>query len=114
MKIVFDFFHVVSSFNKAIDKVRNREYQKASEVDKSVYKGTKYLLLKNHENIKTSEQRQHLKMLLSLNKTINTVMVLKEALKHIWAYRYRAWAAKAPNNWCLGPILKQPIGKCIY
>ncbi len=22
-------------------------------------------------------------------------MILKEALKHIWTYRYRAWAAKA-------------------
>ncbi len=38
--------HVISSFNKVIDKVRNREYQKASDADKSVYKGTKYLLLK--------------------------------------------------------------------
>ena len=100
VKIVFDFFHVVSSFNKVIDKVRNSEYQKANDVDKSVYKGTKYLLLKNRGNIKTSEQRRHLKELLSLNETINTVMILKEELKNIWAYRYRAWAAKALDNWC--------------
>jgi hypothetical protein len=34
VKIVFDLFHVVSSFGKVIDKVRNAEYQKASKKDK--------------------------------------------------------------------------------
>lgn len=51
-KIVFDLFHVVASFNKVIDKVRLSEYSKASKQDKSVYKGTKYLLLKNKQNIR--------------------------------------------------------------
>jgi transposase len=91
---------VVANFNRVIDKVRNSEYHKASKQDKAVYKGSKYLLLKNRKNLKTQEQRQHLKELLALNETINTVMILKEALKHIWTYRYRAWAAKALDNWC--------------
>lgn len=109
VKIVFDFFHVVSSFNKVIDKVRNSEYQKANDVDKSVYKGTKYLLLKNRENLKSPEQYQHLKKLLALNATINTVMILKDELKTIWTYRYRAWAAKALDHWCaLAQTLNNP------
>ena len=75
---------MVSNFNRVIDKVRNSEFHKASKEDKSVYKGTKYLLLKNHENLKNPDQRQHLQDLLALNETINTVMILKDKLKHIW------------------------------
>jgi transposase len=99
-KIVFDLFHVVANFSRVIDKVRNSEYHKASKEDKAVFKGSKYLLLKNRKNLKTQEQRQHLKELLALNETINTVMILKETLKHIWSYRSRAWAAKALDTWC--------------
>ena len=99
-KIVFDLFHVVANFNRVIDKVRNGEYRKASEQDKAIYKGSKYLLLKNRKNLKDQSQRQHLKQLLALNETINTVMILKESLKRIWTYRYRRWAEKALDNWC--------------
>jgi transposase len=108
-KIVFDLFHVVANFNRVIDKVRNSEYRKAAEQDKDVYKGSKYLLLKNRKNLVTAEQRQHLKQLLALNETINTVMILKENLKQIWAYRYRAWAQKALDRWCsLAESLNHP------
>jgi len=99
-KIVFDLFHVVANFSRVIDKVRNSEYRKADKADKAVYKGSRYLLLKNRENLKAYEQRQHLKELLELNETINTVMILKDKLKDIWTYRSRAWAAKALDNWC--------------
>jgi transposase len=50
--------------------------------------------------LNSPEQRQHLKDLLALNETINTVMILKEKLKHLWTYRSRAWAEKALNQWC--------------
>ena len=99
-KIVFDLFHVVSNFNRVIDKVRNREYRNASETDKDVYKGSKYLLLKNRKNVRRQTHRQQLKALLALNQTINTVMILKEKLKHIWTYRSRTWAVKALDQWC--------------
>ena len=99
-KIVFDLFHVVANFNRVIDKVRNSEYHKASKQDKAIYKGSKYLLLKNRQNLKDHNQRQHLKQLLAVNETINTVMILKESLKRIWTYRYRRWAQKALDHWC--------------
>ena len=97
-KIVFDLFHVVAAFNRVIDIVRNDEYRKAGKADKDVYKGTKYLLLRNRNNLKTREQRQHLKELLALNETINTVMILKEKLKKIWSYRSRTWACRSGCN----------------
>jgi len=99
-KIVFDLFHVVANFNRVIDKVRNSEYRKASKEDKAVYKGAKYLLLKNRSNLRRLSERQKLQHLLELNEVINTVLILKEKLKHIWTYRSRTWAGKALDQWC--------------
>jgi len=99
-KIVFDLFHVVANFSRVIDKVRNSEYRKVSKEDKAVFKGAKYLLLKNRSNIRRQSHRQQLKELLALNQVISTVMILKEKLKHIWTYRSRTWAGKALDQWC--------------
>lgn len=97
-KIVFDLFHMVSAYGRLIDKVRNSEKKKASKEDKSVYKGTKYLLLKNR--VRKHCHKQHLKELLELNETISTVYILKEKLKNIWKYKYRACAKKCLEEWC--------------
>jgi len=56
--------------------------------------------LKNRANLKHKSQRDQLNELLKLNETINTVMILKDKLKHIWQYRHRTWANKAIDNWC--------------
>jgi transposase len=50
--------------------------------------------------VRRKDHRQQLKELLALNEVINTVMILKEKLKHIWTYRSRTWAAKAIDQWC--------------
>ena len=99
VKIVFDLFHVVAQFSRIIDKVRNSEYRKASQANKEVFKGAKYLLLKNRRNIRRPKDRRHLEELLRLNKVINAVMILKDKLKHIWRYRSRTWAEKALEEW---------------
>jgi transposase len=100
VSIVFDLFHAVAAFNKAIDAVRNDEYRKASKADREVIKGSKYLLLKNRRNIRKKKHREHLKRLLSLNEVLSTVMILKDELKMLWRYRYRASAQKALDRWC--------------
>ncbi len=97
--IVFDQFHVVKAFNKVIDKVRNTEYRKANKEGKEVIKGSKYLLLKNKENL-LKEERPKLKSLLKLNKAITTVYVLKDYLKELWRYKYSKWAENALEHWC--------------
>jgi len=99
IKIVFDLFHVVSGFNKVIDKVRNDEYKKAREEDKRVYKGTKYLLLKRREKLKLRE-RKRLRELVALNEEIFYVLILKDKLKELWKYKSRVWAEKAIGDWC--------------
>jgi transposase len=114
-KIVFDLFHVVAAFNRVIDKIRNSEYRKASKKDKAVFKGAKYLLLKNRKNVRRRNHRLQLKELLELNELINTVMILKDKLKHIWTYRSHTWAAKALDNWCelARSINEKPLEKFV-
>jgi transposase len=108
-EIVFDPFHVVAAFGRVIDKVRNSEYRKASEQDKAVFKGAKYLLLKNRENVRRRSHRRQLEELLELNETLNTVMILKDKLKHIWTYRSKTWAAKALDAWrAMARCVKNP------
>jgi len=101
VKIVLALFHVAAQFSRVIDKVRNSEYRKASKANKEVFKGTKYLLLKNRVNIRKPKDRQHLEELLRLNKVITTVQILKDKLRHIWTYRSRIWAEKAIEEWCV-------------
>lgn len=109
VKIVFDLFHVVAQFHRIIDKVRHSEYRKASQANKEVFKGAKYLLLRNRTNIRRFKDRRHLEELLRLNKVINMVLILKDKLKHIWTYRSRTWAEKALEEWCaLARAVKHP------
>ncbi len=100
VKIVFDLFHVVASFSRVIDRVRNRDYRKASKEHKAVYKGARYLLLKNRSNLRRKKDRRQLKELLALNKTINAMLILKDKLKHLWTYFSRTWAQRALDQWC--------------
>ena len=77
--------------------------------DKAVFKGARYLLLRNRKNLHNQSQRDQLNELLELNETLSTVMILKDKLKHIWRYRHRTWANKAIDNWCeLACSIQQP------
>ncbi len=84
--------HILSHFSQVIDKVRNAEFKRAEEQDKAVLKGTKYLLLRNWDNLK-DEQKDRLAELLDLNKNLSIVYILKEELKQLWNYKYpgAAW-----------------------
>ena len=97
-KIVFDLYHVVASFNKVIDQVRLSEYVGAALKDRAVYRGATYLLLKKHTRRK--KHREHLRQLLELNQTLFKMVLLRDKLPEIWAYRYRAWASRALDEWC--------------
>jgi transposase len=97
--IVFDLFHVVKAFGKVIDQVRNEEYRKANAAGKEVLKGSKYLLLRRHENLKP-EQRGRLKEVLALNERLCTCYYLKDFLVHLWSYHIPGWAEGALAEWC--------------
>jgi transposase len=97
--IVFDFFHVVQGFGRVIDKIRRDQYRQADQEGKKVLKDSRYLLLKNEENL-TDKQRPRLKKLLKLNRTLNTVYVLKDQLKMIYFYGDRGKAKQTLDDWC--------------
>jgi transposase len=99
-KIVFDFFHVVQCFGRVIDHVRRSEYVKAKAEERMVIKGSRYLLLKNEDNL-TDDQRNHLRQLLELNHTLNSLYVLKDQLKLLYYYSQRRQVKQALDDWCM-------------
>ena len=116
-KIVFDLFHVVKAFGEVIDDVRREEVRKATtDLDRRYIKGSRYLLLKNRENLRPHE-RVRLRDLLAANERISAVYQLKDQLKMIYRYRKRGWAKKALDQWCAlaadvqHPAMKRFIGR---
>jgi transposase len=97
--IVFDFFHVVQAFGKVIDTVRRDEYRKATRQDKNVLKGSRYLLLRNAENL-TDEQANRLEEVLALNETLSVLYVLKDQLKMVYYYSDRRKVKTTLDSWC--------------
>lgn len=97
--IVFDQFHVVSSFGRVINRVRNDEYKKAAREGKEIIKGSKYILLKNKDNLR-EEEKPRLKALLKLNEAITTAYILKDSLKKLWHYSYPKSCEKLLQRWC--------------
>lgn len=97
--IVFDFFHVVQAFGRVIDKVRRDEYLKANEQDRKVLKGSRYLLLKNEENL-TEKQQSRLQDVLELNSTLSVLYVLKDYVKLVYYYSDRQKVKKILDDWC--------------
>jgi transposase len=99
-KIVFDLFHLVKAFGEVIDEVRREEVRQAVRRPEAAYiKGSRYLLLKNRQNLRADE-RVRLRELLAANERLSAVYILKDQLKMIYEYRRRGWAQKALDQWC--------------
>ncbi len=98
--LVYDLFHAAAKFSReVIDRVRVDESKERDEAGRQMIKGSRYLLLKNTENL-TGDQRQRLEELLAANQNLNLVYVLKDQLKLIWTYRRPDLAERALNQWC--------------
>jgi hypothetical protein len=61
-------------------------------------------LLKNRANVRRKKRRLQLKELLILNEVINTVMSLKDQLKHGWSLQSRTLAGSALDEWSALPF----------
>jgi len=87
--IVFDHFHVVKLFNEKLSEPRRAIYREATEVmHKRVLKGTRWLLLKNPENLDAKKnEKQKLEEALALNKPLATAYYMKEDLRRFWEQR---------------------------
>ena len=101
-RIVYDLFHVVAKYGReVIDRVRVDEANRLrnDKPARKVVKGSRWLLLRNRENIRREEDLVRLDELLEANKALATVYVLKDDLKHLWSYRHAGWARKFWDQW---------------
>ena len=97
--IVFDRFHVMKNYSKAIQNQRRIEFRKADRNNKDLIKGSLYLLLRNADKL-SENQSEHLKQLLDNNQNLNLVYVLKEQLQALWlAPSYDEMAVQL-ESWC--------------
>jgi transposase len=72
--IVFDHFHVAKLFNYKLSDLRRALYREATDVQhKAVLKGTRWLLLKNPENLdEEKDEKRRLQEALKLNEPLAT------------------------------------------
>ena len=84
--IVFDPFHVVKYFNDKLSDFRRSLFNHLQDNNqKQILKGTRWLLLKNPENLNIQKgEDDRLKQALELNKPLATAYYLKEELRQFW------------------------------
>jgi transposase len=98
--LVFDHFHVIKLFNEKLTELRRELYHQASQSDKRVLKGTRWLLLKNPENLdKQRDERQRLDEALRLNQPLATAYYLKEDLRRLWEQPNKRKATAFLADW---------------
>lgn len=98
--IVFDRFHVMKNYSKALSNQRRIEYRKASRAGKDLLKGTHYLVLKNADKL-SEKQVDKLEKLLAENENMNTLYILKEQLQALWICDSEEAMQKALEQWCV-------------
>jgi transposase len=98
---VFDRFHVVKLFNDKLSDFRRELYREATDrMDKIVLKGTRWLLLKNPENLDPERnERERLDEALRMNQPLATVYYMKEDLRQIWEQDDKATARLVLQDW---------------
>ncbi|HVS38257.1 MAG TPA: ISL3 family transposase, partial [Gemmataceae bacterium] len=98
---VFDHFHVVKLFNDKLGALRRELFhQLSSDHDRKILKGTRWLLLKNPENL-DAERNEHerLEEALRLNAPLATAYYLKEDLRQIWMQPNKRTARQVLRGW---------------
>jgi transposase len=84
--LVLDHFHLVKWFNDKLSTLRRQLYHQATQQEKGVLKGTRWLLLRAQENLKThadpqKDERLRLHAALALNQPLATAYYMKERLR---------------------------------
>ena len=98
--IVFDHFHVVTLFNRKLSELRRTVYRQATAAHKEVLKGSRWLLLKNPENLdEHRDEKRRLQEALKLNKTLATAYYLKEELREFWKQPGKRFATVFLDSW---------------
>jgi transposase len=100
-EVVFDLFHVVAKYGReVVDRVRVDQANKlrGDKPARKIIKGARWMLLRNRENVRREDQVR-LDELLRANRSLLTVYVLKDDLKHLWDFRSRGHALRFWKGW---------------
>ena len=99
--LVYDRFHVVKLFNEKLSDLRRELHREATDqLEKQVLKGTRWLLLKNPENLDDAKgERRRLEEALSLNVPLAKAYYLKEDLRQFWEQSDRRAAERFLTHW---------------
>lgn len=98
---VFDHFHVIKLFNDKLSNFRRQLFHEATgPLAKKVLKGTRWLLLKNPENLDPKHnEHERLAEALRLNQPLATAYYMKEDLRQIWEQPDKATARRVLDDW---------------
>jgi transposase len=97
-QILFDRFHIVKHLNEALDAVRRELWRQLTAKQRTTFKGTRWLLLKNPWNL-TGDQRERLSTLVRWNAPIVAAYYLKEAFQLFWDYKQPKRAKDHLEKW---------------
>lgn len=100
-KIVFDHFHVIKMFNDKLSELRRQLYHEVNDIlQKQVIKGTRWLLLKNPENLDPDrDEHRRLMEALELNQPLATAYYMKEDLRQLWKQPNKKAATDFLDGW---------------
>jgi transposase len=98
---VFDHFHVIKLFNDKLSDFRRKLFNEAvGPLAKKVLKGTRWLLLKNPENLDPKHnERERLAEALKLNEPLAKAYYMKEDLRQIWDQPDKTTARRVFDDW---------------
>jgi transposase len=91
-QILFDRFHIVKHLNAAVDAARRELWRQLTAKERTTFKGTRWLLLKNPWNLKDN-QKERLSTLVRWNAPLVRAWYLKEAFQLFWTYK-QPWRAQ--------------------
>ena len=99
--LVFDHFHIIKLFNEKLSGLRRDLYREATEkLHKNVLKGTRWLLLKNPENLDdTHDESKRLHEALKLNEPLATAYYMKDDLRRVWEQADKKNAQCLLDDW---------------
>jgi transposase len=99
--LVYDHFHIIKLYNDKLSELRRELYREATDkLHKNVLKGTRWLLLRNPENLDPKKKEPaKLSAALKLNESLFTAYYLKEDLRQLWTFVDKATARRHLTAW---------------
>jgi transposase len=101
--VVYDRFHLMKLLNEKLSDLRRELHREATDrLQKQVLKGTRWLLLKNPENLDDAKgEGRRLKEALKMNESLATAYYLKDELRLFWEQPSAFAASIFLSRWIL-------------